>query len=91
MIVVSFVYCIGLYTNEEGILLRTADVVQANMAKATGNTEYRLSNSAVYVEINATIQVKPTLLALPLFADVEGNPSTNQKWYTFEYKSIKGY
>ena len=82
---------IGLYTNEEGILLRTADVVQANMAKATGNTEYRLSNSAVYVEINATIQVKPTLLALPLFADVEGNPSTNQKWYTFEYKSIKGY
>lgn len=82
---------IGLYTNEEGILLRTADVVQANMAKATGNTEYRLSNSAVYVEINATIQVKPTLLALPLFADVEGNPSTNQKWYTIEYKSIKGY
>lgn len=82
---------IGLYTNEEGILLRTADVVQANMAKKTGNSEYRLSNSAVYVEISATIQVKPTLLALPLFADVEGNPSTNQKWYTFEYKSIKGY
>ena len=82
---------IGLYTNEEGVLLRTADVVQANMAKATGNTEYRLSNSAVYVEINATIQVKPTLLALPLFADVEGNPSTNQNWYTIKYKSIKGY
>lgn len=82
---------VGLYTNEEGILLRTADVVQSNMAKVTGNTEYRLSNSAVYVEINATIQVKPTLLALPLFANVNGNPSTNQKWYTFEYKSIKGY
>ena len=82
---------IGLYTNEEGILLRTADVIQTNMAKKTGNTAYRLSNSAVYVEIDATIQVKPTLLALPLFADVEGNPSTNQNWYTFEYKSIKGY
>lgn len=82
---------IGLYTNEEGILLRTADVIQANMAKKTGDTAYRLSNSSVYVEIDATIQVKPTLLALPLFADVEGNPSSNQSWYTFEYNSIKGY
>lgn len=82
---------IGLYTNEEGILLRTGDVIQANMSKKTGNTNYRLANSAAYVEISATIQVKPTLLALPLFADVEGNPSTNQNWYTFEYKSIKGY
>ena len=61
------------------------------MSKKTGNTNYRLANSAAYVEISATIQVKPTLLALPLFADVEGNPSTNQNWYTFEYKSIKGY
>ena len=34
---------------------------------------------------------KPTLLPLPLFADVKDNPSNNQKWYTFDYKSIKGY
>lgn len=82
---------IGLYTNESGIILRTADVIQANMAKKTGNNDYRLTNSAAYVELSATIQVKPTLLALPLFANVEGNPSTNTNWYTFEYKSIKGY
>lgn len=82
---------IGLYTNEEGVLLRSADAIQANMMKKTGNNDYRLSNSAVYVEMIATIQVKPTLLALPLFADVEGNPSTNQNWYTIKYKSIKGY
>ena len=61
------------------------------MVKATGNNDYRLSNSAVYVEIKATIQVKPTLLALPLFADVEGNPITDQNWYTINYKSTKGY
>ena len=82
---------IGLYTNEEGVLLRTGDVIQANMVKKTGDNDYRLSNSAVYVEISATIQVKPTLLALPLFVDVEANPSTNTNWYTIEYKSIKGY
>ena len=82
---------IGLYTNEEGILLRTADVIQANMAKTTNNNNYRLSNSAVYVEVSATIQVKPTLLALPLFADVDGNPVDNTNWYTIKYNFIKGY
>lgn len=82
---------VGLYTNEEGVLLRTADVIQSNMSKVEGDTQYRLSNSAVYVEISATIQAKPTLLALPLFADVEKNPVSNQNWYTFDYKSIKGY
>jgi len=82
---------IGLYTNESGILLRTADAIQANMCKKTGDSSYRLSKSAAYVEMEATIQVKPTLLPLPLFADVEGNPSTNAQWYTIKYKSVKGY
>lgn len=82
---------IGLYSDEEGVVLRTGDVIQANMSMATGNEGYRLKNSAAYVELSAAIQVKPTLLALPLFADVEGNPSGDQRWYTIEYKSIKGY
>ena len=82
---------IGLYTNEEGILLRTADVIQVKMSKQTENENFALSNSAVYVDISATIQVKPTLLALPLFANVEKNPSKNEAWYTITYKSTKGY
>ena len=82
---------IGLYTNEEAVLLRTADVIQTNMAKKTGESDYQLSKSSVYVELNATVQVKPTLLALPLFADVEGNPSTDTNWYTISYNDIKGY
>ena len=82
---------IGLYTNEEGILLRTGDVIQANMIKQTGQSDYLLEKSAVYVQISATIQVKPTLLALPLFADVQGNPATNTNWYTIQYNSVRGY
>lgn len=82
---------IGLYTNESGVILRTADVIQVNMSKQTGNENFALSNSAVYVDISATIQVKPTLLALPLFADVSGNPTSNERWYTITYKSTKGY
>lgn len=82
---------IGLYTNEEGVLLRTGDVIQANMRQDTERKDFKLSDSAVYVDLYAKIQVKPTLLALPLFADVEGNPSDNVNWYTVEYKSTKGY
>lgn len=83
---------IGLYTNEEGVLLRTADVIQVNMAqKLTDNKDYLLSNSAAYVKIDATVVVKPTLIGLPLFADVEHNPKDNTNWYTINYSDIKGY
>ena len=82
---------IGLYANEEGVLLRTGDVIQANMRQDAERKDFKLSDSAVYVDLYAKVQVKPTLLALPLFADVEGNPSDNVNWYTVEYKSTKGY
>lgn len=83
---------IGLYANEEKVVLRTADVIQINMAKCiTNNDGYKLSNSAAYVKITAEIQVKPTLLALPLFADVKKNPIDNTKWYTITYSGISGY
>ncbi len=82
---------VSLYTDEEGVLLRTADVMQVNMAKVTGNSEYLLSNSAVYLNIYAKIQVKPTFLAMPIFADVENNPATNGTSFIVEYNNIKGY
>ena len=83
---------VGLSTSEETIILRTADVIEVNMAqKLTGNTSYKLKQSAVYVKIKATIQVKPTLLALPLFAKVENSPVDNSNWYTITYENVKGY
>jgi len=83
---------IGLYTNEQGVILRTADVIQVNMAqKLTDNTDYLLSNSSAYVKIDATIVVKPTLIGLPLFADVNYNPKDQTNWYLINYSDIKGY
>ena len=83
---------IGLYTNQEKVVLRIGDVIQTNMAKCAGQGDgYKLSNSAAYVEISAKIQVKPTLLALPIFADVHKNPLDNANWYTIDYSSIAGY
>ena len=83
---------IGMYTAESSVILRTADVVQVNMAqKLTEKEDYVLKSSAVYVEIDATVVVKPTLIGLPLFADVKDNPKDNSNWYTINYKNIKGY
>ena len=82
---------VGLYTSEDAIILRTADVIQTNIGFQTNKDDYRLSNSAVYVNLNATLQVKPTLLALPLFSNVSNNPINNEKWYTMELNLVKGY
>ncbi|MCR5477246.1 MAG: DUF5702 domain-containing protein [Lachnospiraceae bacterium] len=82
---------IGLYTNEEGVLLRTADVIQKNIAMTTGNDSYKLEKAYVYVQINAEAQVKPTFLSLPLFGDTPGNPASDPTWYTIRYSDIRGY
>lgn len=80
---------IGLYTSESAVVLRTADAIQANMGLK--EDRFKMSNASVYVKLEATIQVKPTLLAVPLFSDVKGNPSNNQAWYSFTESMIKGY
>lgn len=84
---------VGMYTNEEAIVLRTADVIQVNMnlQQGEGENNYRLKESAVYVKLHVDLQVKPTLLALPLFADTQKNIETNANWYAIQYEDIKGY
>ena len=81
---------------EQSVVLRIADCVQVNMCHRGGgekldSSKFLMSEAAAYVEINATVIVKPTLLALPIFSDVQGNPATNSAWYTFDYHGIKGY
>lgn len=83
---------IGLYTDEEGVILRTADVIQINMAKKlTTNSNYELSKAAVYLNIDTTVVVKPILIGLPIFADVENNPKDKTNWYTIRMSEIRGY
>ena len=82
---------IGLYTNEQKVILRTADVIQVNMSEQIVHGDYSLEKSAAYVKVYAKVMVKPTLLPLPLFANVENNPATNSNWYTVEYSGIAGY
>lgn len=83
---------IGLFTDQEGVVLRTADVIQVNMAnKLTDNKSYTLGESAAYVQITATVAVKPLLVGLPLFAETIRNDKDDTTWYTFTYTDIRGY
>lgn len=84
---------IGLLSGsgEEATLLRIADVIQVNMAHRLNKKDYDLRNAATYVSISSTVQVKPTVLAVPLFSKVEGNPAHKEGWYTLNYSAVRGY
>lgn len=82
---------IGLFSNPDALLARTADVVQVNMRKQAEYDKFLMSNAAAYVEVTATVRVEPTLLALPLFADTTRDLETNRYWYEFQYHDIRGY
>ncbi len=75
---------VKLYTNEEGVLLRIADVIQSN-------TKINLSDRAAYVQLDTQLMVKPILFTLPIFGNVIENPETNSNWYLIEEKGLRGY
>lgn len=82
--------------NGETTLLRTADVIQVNMAKVSGNSSYRLKNSSCYLTLDCKTYVKPLFLAIPLIADtasISTNGGNGKRTFCFEYhyKKTKGY
>ncbi len=74
--------------DSDGIYLRTMDVIQANMIHQ-GN-EFVASKSVVYYQANATVQVAPLMLDIPLVTN-EGYGATNGAWNTINYSQVKGY
>lgn len=75
---------VKLYNNEEGVLLRIADVIQSN-------TDIQLSERAAYVQLDTQLMVKPLLITLPIFGNIIENPDTNSNWYLIEEKGLRGY
>ncbi len=92
---------IALLSSEkaDAIYLRTADVIQANMTKRTGNSGYRMSQAQVYFTLSSDAKVSPLILPVPLIdnnlgeiknSDGYENFSTS-KWNTFSYSITRGY
>lgn len=56
------------------------------------NTEaFKLSKSYTYLNIKATIEVKPMMLTLPLMADTVKSQLTETNWYQITYEGTMGY
>jgi len=51
----------------------------------------KLSKSYTYLSMNATMEVKPLLLTLPLFGDTVENEMTGVYWYQIRYQGTMGY
>lgn len=88
-----FVY-LGLQredTASEKMYLRMADVIQANMCKATGKSDYKLANTQVYFQLKAKLRVDPLMLTLPYYSDYVDDPTMRDDWCTFEVETIRGY
>lgn len=88
-----FVY-LGLSSGDDTsqkMYLRMADVIQANMRKATGKTDYDLAKTRVYFRARARLRVDPLMLALPYYKDYIEDPTMKDDWCTFEVETIRGY
>lgn len=84
--------CIFLFlkltTDEDGIYLRIADTIQANMRMK--NKDFTMSKAVVYYQMNVTMTVKPFLSQLLLF-DNAGDKLSNKGWRTYKISMIRGY
>ena len=70
---------------------RTADQIQVNMRKNTGDNTYMMKNAKTYFQVNATIRVQPLMLAMPMAQLYENNPSDRTDWCTFSIQEKRGY
>ncbi len=70
---------------------RVGDLIQVNMRKYTGKNTYMLKNAKSYFELNATIRVKPLMIALPMSQGYANNPKDKSDWCTFDIHEIRGY
>lgn len=74
---------------ESDVLKRTGDVIQVSMVKH--NDEFLLTNSQVYFNLNATVSVKPLMLAQPINAS-SANPFKDlSEIVSFTYNVSRGY
>lgn len=86
-----FVY-LGLKSSQKNqMYYRIADVIEANMARATGGS-FKMQKVRMYFTLNASLRVKPMMVALPYYFDDYNNLMvTTDKWCTYSIRVVRGY
>ncbi|MBP3768684.1 MAG: hypothetical protein J6I48_01045 [Lachnospira sp.] len=90
---------ISLFKNEQEVINRIADVIQMNMEKKEGTISdtglsdgaFLMKNASTHINIEATVEVKPLMMALPFMAETTTSQLSGTKWYTVKYKGTAGY
>lgn len=90
---------ISLFKNEQEVINRIADVIQMNMEKKEGTISdtglsdgaFLMENASTHINIEATVEVKPLMMALPFMAETTTSQLSGTKWYTVKYKGTAGY
>lgn len=90
---------ISTMADDKGVLIRTADVIQLNIehinkkyaTTADDSSAFVMKNASTYLTMEATIEVKPLMMALPFMADTTKSKLTGTSWYTVKYKGTVGY
>lgn len=58
-----------LFTNQEDVLFRTADLIQMNMALETGESDYNLSKRFTYLRYESKVSIKPLMISYAFMPD----------------------
>lgn len=90
---------ISLFGNQQNVISRIADVIQMNMEKSEGKLSetglsdgaFLMKNACTHINIEATVEVKPLMMALPFMAETTKSQLSGTTWYTVKYKGTAGY
>ena len=90
----AFVY-LGLSNTDtaDAMYQRTAEVIQANMGKLSGDTKYSLKKSRVYFQLKTDLEVSPLMITMPIFnnEDYTNHMDTKKDWCTYSINTVRGY
>ena len=64
---------------------------ETETTKQANAAAFKLSNSYTYLNVKATIEVKPMMLTLPLLGDTVKSQLTGTNWYQITYEGTMGY
>lgn len=86
-----FLFTKLLGSEEETIYLRTADVIQTNMKKLVDNSEYLLKNAITYYKLEATVEIPPLMMKLPINNMEENWEEKMDGRYKIKCSAVRGY
>ena len=69
---------------------RIGEVIQFNVGTQTGEP-FLMGNAHGYFELNATLRIKPLMIALPMYNGTSVGSESMTDWNTYKISMVRGY